>query len=196
MVRRIATAYSSLCHFAYTRNVIRPVFHKADLEKEEWTGQFGQDKWVAENLLAGIAGCTEIMEISGYAERLSGIVENYDVRHLKRIELELDQHGGRRRMIEVPCQTLNELLESHNISTVEYLDIDTEGSELSILSAVDWNRFDIKVIGVENNYRDYRIPQLLMRHGYKFHSVVGDEFYIKNCLINVKDSSGPMGREL
>ena len=59
------------------------------------------------------------------------------------------------------------------------MSIDVEGSELSILRSIDFSRVEAKVIGVENNYGDWRIYSLLKAAGYRFHSVVGDEFYLR-----------------
>ena len=124
-------------------------------------------------------GKQKFQVIEGYSEMLSGLVDAYDSRHRKRIESELTSYGGTRSEIEVTCYRLSHLLELHSITSVDYLNIDTEGSELRILRGIDWSNVDIKVISVENNYSDYRIPQLLKKHGYHFHSIVGhDEFYV------------------
>ena len=47
-----------------------------------------------------------------------------------------------------------------------------------ILKSIDFDRFQISVIAVENNYTDYKIPRFLIRNGFDFHSKVGDEFYL------------------
>ena len=72
--------------------------------------------------------------------------------------------------IAVHTVSLNDLLTEHAApSRIDYLSIDTEGSELDILSAFDFKRFEVGVITVEHNYRpDIRgsIQQLLGAHGY------------------------------
>lgn len=115
--------------------------------------------------------------ITGYPQMLSGLVNEYDPRHKKRIESELTSYGGEYKEIEIMCYNFNELLESNGISQVDFLSIDVEGVEYKILESIDFDRVHISVIAVENNYFDFRIPQLLIRKGFEFHSIVGDEFY-------------------
>lgn len=121
--------------------------------------------------------------ISGYAEMLSGRIDQYHPDHVKRIEGELLQRGGSFEDIDVPAYSINRLFEQHGLRDIDYLSIDVEGSELDILSALDFDRFNIKVVGVENNYKDYRLPELMKRNNFTFHSIVGDEFYVKGNLL-------------
>jgi len=58
------------------------------------------------------------------------------------------------------------------------LSIDVEGAELTILNSFDFNQTHVSVIGVENNYNDDSICDLLICNGFTFYSTVGDEFYI------------------
>lgn len=69
---------------------------------------------------------------------------------------------------EVPTISLSDLLDKYNApDVIEYLSIDTEGSELDILTAYDFSRI-FKVITVEHNYTDNRkkIHDLLTSKGY------------------------------
>lgn len=118
--------------------------------------------------------------ISGYAEQLSGLVDQYHPTHLDRIENEIDQYGGGYQDIEVICYSINTLFEKYQLDHVDYLSIDVEGGEKSIIDELDFNRFDISVIGIENNYGDYRIHKMLLDKGYRLDSIVGDEFYIRD----------------
>lgn len=118
--------------------------------------------------------------ISGYSEMLSGLISEYDLKHLERIEMELAKHGGTYQELEVWCYNFNDLLENYNLHHVDYLSIDAEGAEYSILKGIDFNRFKISLIGVENNYKDFKIPKLLKENGFRLHSIVGDEFYLSD----------------
>ena len=129
--------------------------------------------------IAAHSGTARFRRISGYAEMLSGLVDQYDSRHLARIEMELAAHGGRSEEIEVSCYRLNDLLEQHGLREVHYLNVDVEGAELDILRGIDFQAANIHACGIENNYRDHRIPKLMKKMGYRMVAVVGDEFYIK-----------------
>ncbi|QXE92327.1 FkbM family methyltransferase [Geomonas subterranea] len=129
--------------------------------------------------IAAKPGTAKFQVVSGYAEMLSGLVDEYDPQHQQRIADEIARHGGTCREIEVECCNFNELLDRHGIRKVDYLNIDTEGAEYSILKTIDFRRFEISVVGVENNYDDCRIPLLMRKNGYVLHSIVGDEFYVR-----------------
>lgn len=136
------------------------------------------------NACVGARDCTTVFRlVTGYAEQLSGILDFYQPAHVRRINTEIQQHGGSYQDIEVTCYSINTLLEKYKLYTIDYLSIDVEGGELSILSEINFDRFNVTVIGIENNYADYMIPKLLKKRGFFFHSIVGDEFYVnKNRL--------------
>ena len=63
-----------------------------------------------------------------------------------------------------------DLLEKYNApKTIDYLSIDTEGSEYEILSVFDFDAFDIRVITCEHNYTPMReqLFELLTKNGYE-----------------------------
>lgn len=65
--------------------------------------------------------------------------------------------------------SLNDLLERHGApAAIDYLSIDTEGSELAILKAFDFGRHTFSVITCEHNFSNQRkdIYELLTRNGY------------------------------
>lgn len=97
-------------------------------------------------------GTVKFQWLDGYTEMLSGIEETYNSKHCDRVDRELKQHGGNRTLIEVPCYTLEKLLEDSNITHIDYLSIDTEGSEMQVLEGINFDRVKIDVIEVENNY--------------------------------------------
>lgn len=144
---------------------------------------------VINGCISSVPGKAKFYRITGYAEMLSGLYNEYDSRHLMRIQREIQQHGGSVEVQDVMSFSFNQLLHDHQIFHIDYLNIDVEGAELSILKSIDFKTFDISVISCENNYRDYRIPKFLKKAGYTFHSVVGDEFYIKDHLFKSYNSS-------
>ena len=49
------------------------------------------------------------------------------------------------------------------------MSIDTEGSELEILSAFDFGRWSVRLFSIEHNHtdREREIDALMARHGYR-----------------------------
>jgi FkbM family methyltransferase len=75
------------------------------------------------------------------------------------------------RDYEVETVSLTDMLKFHGApSMIDYLSIDTEGSEPEILAAHDFNRFRFRIITVEHNgvhQRRNEIANLLSRNGYR-----------------------------
>lgn len=81
--------------------------------------------------------------------------------------------------------SLNDLLIKHHApKRIDYLSIDTEGSEYEILKAFNFDIFSIGIITVEHNYTPQRelIFDLLTSHGYKrkYENISAfDDWYVK-----------------
>lgn len=124
----------------------------------------------------------QFLKVNG-PEMLSGIIVNYDPRHVQRIEREVRQMGGSFEIIDVKCYPLTKLLLDQGLHHINYLSIDTEGGEMGILQSIDFNQIDIDVIDVENNYGE-PFQQFLEAVGYKKAPYQGpwgssDEIYYK-----------------
>jgi FkbM family methyltransferase len=99
-----------------------------------------------------------------------------------------DGHSAARKQGEkydVQTISLNDLLESCGAPhCIDYLSVDTEGSELTILSNFDFSKYDIRIITVEHNFTPERekIHALLRSKGY-IRTFEGfsqwDDWYIK-----------------
>jgi len=125
-------------------------------------------------------GSAQFLKVKGYSQMLSGLYNLYDPRHLQRIENELHHFGGTKELIDIPVYTLNEIFTQHQISHVDLLSIDTEGSEEKILQGLDLKKFDVDIIVVENNFNSTAILQHLTACGYNFLAKIGwDDIYRK-----------------
>jgi len=86
---------------------------------------------------------------------------------------------------KVSTISLNDLLETYHAPlSIDYLSIDTEGSEYEILKAFNFEKFKISVITVEHNFSESRqlIFNLLSKNGYKrvFEKIsLFDDWYVK-----------------
>lgn len=103
-----------------------------------------------------------------HIEMLSGLQDKYDPRHLARIQREVAECHGTSELIPVKCYQFNELLEKNGISHVNFLSVDTEGNEFDIISGIDFDRYKIDVIAVEDNYGDSRFLSFLKEKGYNY----------------------------
>lgn len=84
-----------------------------------------------------------------------------------------DGHSRKRTNAEayqVTTISLNDMLQKYNAPhDFDFLSIDTEGSELEILKAFDFKKYQPKIMTIEHNYTPNRdlIHTLLTGHGYK-----------------------------
>jgi FkbM family methyltransferase len=128
--------------------------------------------------VADYDGETSFLEITGTCEMLSGIPDKYDKRHVRRVRKNLKRHGATSREITVPCFTLGTILKEQGFDHVDYLSIDTEGGELDILKSIPFDRIDVSVVSVENNYYVRDIEDFMASKGYRLVALAGcDEIY-------------------
>jgi len=84
-----------------------------------------------------------------------------------------DNHAQTRTLgdiYQVKTISLNDLLAEHSAPRViDYMSVDTEGSELRILSAFDFSRHEVQTLTVEHNYTAdrERIHALLASKGFR-----------------------------
>jgi FkbM family methyltransferase len=122
----------------------------------------------------------DFIAVSGYAEMLSGIKSEYDPKHLERINSEVAKHGGSINTVKIQSRRLDSILEENKITKIDYLSIDTEGSELSVLKSIDLDKYYVRVISAENNGYDNSVREYLTNKGYTFVAkVCADEIYTK-----------------
>lgn len=98
-----------------------------------------------------------------------------------------DMHGDKRAAYQAAGQiarlatiSLDEFLAEHAApDVIDYLSIDTEGSEFEILSAFPFEKWHIKLITVEHNFTPQRIAirQLLQGKGYRCTEQQFDDWY-------------------
>ena len=117
------------------------------------------------------------LSLSGYTEMLSGIYESYDSRHHQRVLNELQLYGGNSELIKINANTFDTLVD---ITNIDFLSIDTEGSELQILEQINFEKFDIKLICVENNFHEKKFDDFFNKKGYELYSRINiDYLYAK-----------------
>ena len=110
-----------------------------------------------------------------------------------------DMHAQKRqnkKTYTVKTITLMDLLKSHDApNSIDYLSIDTEGSEFAILQNFNFNEYRFNLITVEHNYTEQRdnIFDLLIAAGYVriFEEIsYYDDWYIpKSKFLSMKDQT-------
>ena len=83
--------------------------------------------------------------------------------------------------IKVTTKRLDWCIENHfNHNTIDFISIDTEGTELDVLKSFDVNGYNTKLLIVENNFNDPEIEEYLNTKGWiKDKRVEVNDFYIK-----------------
>lgn len=116
----------------------------------------------------------------------SGILDNFD-------KSLIDTHFKNCNTINVNTINFNDLKQKYNIPKfVDYLSIDTEGSEYEILSTIDYNNTIFGIIHVEHNYKTKKrekIKKLLLSNNYIYNGEnKWDDIYIYGKILkNVKN---------
>jgi FkbM family methyltransferase len=125
-------------------------------------------------------GESDFTYIRGYSNMLSGLSESYDDKHKMRINSEVRSHGGEVLNIKIPVFKLQTILDENNIIDIDYCSIDTEGSELNVIKSIDFDKTNIKIFSIENNYGDDTIKKFLEEKGYTLYKKIQwDDIFIK-----------------
>ena len=75
------------------------------------------------------------------------------------------------------------MLDINKITKIDYLSIDTEGAELSVLQGINFEKTNIQVISCENNFSDDSVKLFLKNKGFNFvEKVCADEIFFQNRL--------------
>jgi len=116
-------------------------------------------------------------------------------------------HKSKDRVVARPYQvetvSLMDLLVSNKAPhTIDYMSIDTEGSEPTILKNFDFNAFEIGIITVEHNFvksSRQNLSELLTKNGFRNvladHSTF-DDWYVNEDVLNTRLASLPVGTSL
>ena len=108
----------------------------------------------------------------------SGLTLSFDIAHnydlLSGISEHIDKHkstvDANKTIIQVQTISLLDILDKSNApSFIEYMSLDTEGSEFEILKNFDFGKYTFGLIDVEHNYVEPRrteIKNLLLSKGY------------------------------
>ena len=123
-------------------------------------------------------GTTEFTVATG-VDMLSGVSSNLNRRHRKRMDREIREVDGSKRVIQIPIVTLQSLLDLNNIERIDFLTIDTEGSELDVIRGIDFGRTLITCIVLERNYTSGGVLKFLRTKGFiRLMALSHDDIYV------------------
>ena len=101
----------------------------------------------------------------------------------RRLIREADATGSQISEIKVPARPLQVVLEEQGLTEVDFLSVDTEGSESAVLNSIDYAKTQIRLIALERNYASHGIPGMLRRNGFlRVFSLEWDDFYLNRDL--------------
>jgi FkbM family methyltransferase len=102
-----------------------------------------------------------------------------DIRHLSGIKehIVIDKVHNNSSIIELETLSLNDLLNHYNAPcNIDYLSLDTEGSEYEILKSFNFDKYKFGYINVEHNYTEPKrtlLKDLLFKNNYHY---VGENY--------------------
>lgn len=97
-------------------------------------------------------------------------------------------------IIQVPTVTLKEVFQENDISIVDYISIDTEGSEFQVLQGIDWNNVHINIINFEHNFDKnmfQAIKKFLLLRNFVFDCFIAHDAFFRNKTINWSWDTSP-----
>jgi FkbM family methyltransferase len=84
----------------------------------------------------------------------------------------------------VKVRSLTSILDELNYPTnIDFVSIDTENNELDVLKGIDFSKYNIKVLLIENNFNEPFCEDYLKSFGYrKIHRLKVNDFYVKDSV--------------
>lgn len=129
--------------------------------------------------LADKEGEAEFLEVQEGFSQMSGLTASYDESLRSTVESD-PRHKG--ELIKVKTQTLESILDNAGLTAVDYVSLDVEGGEMSVLSTFPFEKYDIQAWTIENNTSDTEVPQLMIAKGYQRIEAIGvDDVYIRGA---------------
>lgn len=89
------------------------------------------------------------------------------------------QYNPQLTTIKTQVKTLDTFLSGQDLKGVDFISIDTEGTELEVLKGLDLNRNKPRLFIIENNHEDEKFLKYLSHYGYEKTERVGvNDFYL------------------
>jgi len=126
-------------------------------------------------------GQATFMAVTSGFTQMSGLVENYDPQLLARVRK--DQRHVEEE-ITVETRTLSGLLKEHDLVHPDFVSLDIEGGELSVLADFPFADHRVGVWAIENNTATPELSKIMRANDYKLIEFCGpDDVYAHSTLI-------------
>ena len=151
--------------------------------QEEYEKLVNNRKCICENISVYSSSNLELeFAICHENSLLSGLYSHID-HHKNTVD-------NNKKIFNSKTKTLTDILDiNKSPKFIEYLSIDTEGSELEILKGIDFNKYMFGIIDIEHNYIEPRrteIKELLFNNNYDYLKENNcDDTYIHKSLNNI-----------
>lgn len=97
--------------------------------------------------------------------------------------------------VEVPVDTLKNVLKSHDIGHIHFMKVDVEGFELNVLRGNDWKKFRPELLCIEANHisKEADWHSFIKQHDYTkvFHDGLNEYFLAKESMRRLDDFNYP-----
>lgn len=88
----------------------------------------------------------------------------------------------RTQSYRVPVRSLTSLLDEHHFpEDIDFISIDTENTELDVLKGIDFMKYNIRLLVIEDNFNEPHCENYLKPFGYKkIHRIGVNDFFLKS----------------
>jgi FkbM family methyltransferase len=112
----------------------------------------------------------------------------------------VDSHKGMINKVEeikVEVKKLDTVLSRINLEKIDFVSIDTEGTEIEVLMGFDINRWKPRLFIIENNFDEPKFSDYLKDFGYKFSQRIGvNDFFVRGEEMEGKKGQVQQGTNL
>jgi FkbM family methyltransferase len=125
---------------------------------------------------SGESSTMTFIKIIGYSDMLSSFEQYITPKHWERIRKEVALYNQTIERIPVKRLPLSEVLATNNLTSIDYMSIDTEGNEYEVLASIDWSITRVGLFFIESGpvEKDARITKMLIELGYQQKPSIGN----------------------
>jgi len=131
-----------------------------------------------EGCISDFDGYENFIIFPNYTDMLSGMEKTFDKNIEIMVNEKISKNNHKSEIIKVKSYNINSILIENNVKDIDFVSIDTEGSESIILETIDFEKFNINFFTIENNKYDNSIKKIMKSKGFELIEVLGcDELY-------------------